>query len=703
MISLLRSSIVRRVLLIAAPLAVCLVLLFPAVASAHAILLRSDPAKDAVLTIAPRQVRMWFTEDLNSTFTTASVVSASNTDASNVNAPGHRVDNGDAHVSLSDPKEMDITLPANLPPAAYIVLYRTDSAQDGHILRGSFLFFIARPDGSVPTANGNAIAGNNTLDNGSTTGRIDGPALFNLVMITLVELGAVFWVGAQLWLVFVLQPVTEDHKEQRAINRQVQQRFERRFSVPTLLVLLLANIGVVVGQALNITGGQLVPALSPTLLAMLATSGQFGTYWTMRQIVIVLALILALYILLAKQRQPFINKILSWTNLVLGLALFIAMVMSGHAAAVNKSIVSYAVPIDWLHLLAAALWIGGMMYIATTYLPIIGKRPIAEQAQSLITVLPYYSTWALAGVVIMSITGPFNATFHLTSWAQLITTAYGLTLTVKVLLIGALLITSAIHVGLLRPRLKREYKKYTYAVGRLASDQATTEQVLVKTESQSRQNVQRGSEAAYKGESDVDVEEGISSRSSIDKDSGMERGKGTTGSAAQQVRLREGRLSKKTQLLTKILRWEPLLGVAVLICVGLMNVFAGTISPVVAAQQQQQTTTNAKPFNTMLKTADNKFTVMFNVNPDRFGTNVFTVSVVDNSTGKPATNIGVALYTTMLDMDMGTDNVNLLPDGKGHFSASGDLSMGGHWQMRIQIRTPDATLHEARVQFVVSF
>ena len=57
----------------------------------------------------------------------------------------------------------------------------------------------------------------------------------------------------------------------------------------------------------------------------------------------------------------------------------------------------------------------------------------------------------------------------------------------------------------------------------------------------------------------------------------------------------------------------------------------------------------------------------------------------------------------MLDMDMGTDTVNLLPDGKGHFSGSGDLSMPGNWEIRIQIRTPDATLHEARVKLVTPF
>jgi len=147
MTALMHGSITRRLLFIAAPLAVCLVLLFPATASAHAILLRSDPAKDAILRVPPREVRMWFSEDLNPAFSTASVVNASNAKASNINAAGQRVDNRDAHVSSSDTKEMDVTLPSNLPPAAYIVLYQTDSAEDGHILRGSFIFYVARPDG----------------------------------------------------------------------------------------------------------------------------------------------------------------------------------------------------------------------------------------------------------------------------------------------------------------------------------------------------------------------------------------------------------------------------------------------------------------------------------------------------------------------------------------------------------------------------
>ncbi len=621
-------AVVQRMFFIAAPFAICLMLLFPVVASAHtahAILLRSDPAKDAILSVAPQQVRMWFSEDLNPVLSTAIVVNAEN----------QRVDNSDAHVSSNDPAEMDVTLMSNLSPAVYIVVWRSDSNDDGHILRGSFIFTLARPDGTVPTLSGNTIPGQNALGGGNLTGlytgQVDGPTLFNLIAITLVELGAVFWVGAQLWLVFVLQPVSEDHKEQSNTNQQVRLRFERLFSFPTLLVLLLANIGVLLGQALNFTGGQWRPAFAFTLLSNLATSGRFGTFWMMREIVIGAALLLSLYMLFFKRRPKVINSLLPWANLILGLALFIAITMSSHAAAVSKNVVFYAVPIDWLHLLAAAFWVGGIMYIATTYLPVIHRAPIAERARSLITVLPYYTPWAIAGVAIMAVTGPFSATFHLTSWIQFITTAYGRALVVKILLVGALLTTSAIHVGLLRPRLKKEYWKYAYIAGRVADDQATT----------------------------------VSDR--------------PTKLLAQQVKLREGRLSKKTRLLTEVLRWEPLLGVAVLVCVGLMNVFASTLSP--TSTQQQQPAGNIKPFNTTVKTTDSKFTIMLNVNPNRFGTNIFTVSVVDNSTGKPTTNVGVSLYTTMLDMDMGTDTVNLLPDGKGYFSASGDLSMGGNYQI----------------------
>ncbi len=668
--SILRRVMTRRFLGIAVPLALFLTLLFPAVVSAHAILLRSDPAKDSVLSIAPKQVRMWYSEALNPAFSTAVVVNGEN----------KRVDNRDAHVSSNDQTEMDVTLQPNLPPAVYIVIWRTDSAADGHILRGSFIFSVARADGSVPTLAPGSNPGANVLGGGNLTGlytgQIDGPTLFNLIMITLVELGAVFWMGAQLWINFVLTISAEAHGEERNINERVQRHFERYFSLPTLIVLFLANIGVLVGQALNLTGGDLASALSPSLLAGLATSGRFGIYWMMREVVILIAMILAFYMLLRQQRPRIVKTVLPIANLFLASALLIAITMSGHAAAVSPNIVSYAIVIDWLHLLAASLWVGGMMYIATNYLPVLRRLQIPQQARSLVTVLPYFSPLAIAGVLIMAVTGPFSAAFHLTSWQQFLSTAYGRALLVKIALVGGLLITSAIHVGLLRPRLKKEYQKYSYVANRLQTEQA-------------------GGEIAEQNRTSA-----LTGQQAVTMTAEPSR---ATKLLRQQVKLREGRLTKKTQILSRVLRWEPVLGVGVLICVGLMNVFAGTLSPIAVAQQQQQTGSKPQPYSASVRTTDGKFTVTLSVNPNRFGTNVFTVSAVDTSTGTPATNIGVSLYTTMLDMDMGTDTVNLLPDGKGHFSGTGDLAMPGDWQIRVQIRTPDARLHEASVKLVTPF
>ena len=651
----------RRRWLIAVLFAVCLLLALPGVSLAHAILLRSDPAKDAVLPVAPDQVRMWFSEDLNPALSTAVVVNGANT----------HVDMGDAHVSLSDPTEMDVSLKPNLPPAAYVVVWRTDSTEDGHVLVGSFLFTVARPDGTVPTLSPGANPGANALGgsslSGQYTGQLDGPTLFNLVMITLVELGAVFWVGASLWQLFVLRPSAEDHAELGEANQQVQQRFERRFALPTLLVLLLANIGVLVGQAIAVTGGNWASALAPALLGSLVTSGRFGIFWLLRVFVILLALRLALYPWQLKQRPQRVNTLLSWTNLILGLALFIAITMSSHAAAVSPNIVVYALLVDWLHLLAAALWVGGMLYIATSYVPIQRKLPIAELARSLVTVLPYYSPWAIAGVVIMAVTGPFSATVHLTSWGQLLSTAYGRALVVKVLLVGGLLLTSALHVFLLRPHLKKASQKYAYAASRLEAFQRVPAAAAVSSDHEKAEPPP------------------IPRR------------------LAQEVKLREASLVRQTRRLTRILSLEPVLGVAVLLCVGLMNVFAGTLSPVAAAQQQPSTTEAATTFTASVRTSDNEFTVTLDVTPNRTGTNVFRVSVAETRTGTPVTNVGASLYTSSLDMDMGIDTVNLQPDGKGHFSATGDLLMGGDWQIRIQLRTPDNKLHEAIVKLLTPY
>src|SRR5260370_6787780 len=167
-----------------------------------------------------------------------------------------------------------------------------------------------------------AIASAHVLGSGNLTGfytgHIDASTIFNLVMITLVEVGAVFWVGAQLWLNFVLQISSEKHKIEQDINEQTQARFEQRFSLPTLIVLLLANIGVLIGQALNLTGGDWARSLSPASLLGLATSARYGVFWLIGEGLIILAIGIVLYLRFSRQRPRQVDALLSLLNLLLG-------------------------------------------------------------------------------------------------------------------------------------------------------------------------------------------------------------------------------------------------------------------------------------------------------------------------------------------------------------------------------------------------
>ncbi len=407
----------KSVVLMILPLALLIFLFFPQGASAHAILLRADPARDSILSISPSQIHMWFSEDLNPTFSTAYVVNAAKSAANVQKDIKTHVDKGDAHVSATNAREMDVSLKPNLPSAVYVVLYRTQSAEDGHLLSGSFLFTVAAANGTVPTFTG-ALPQQGTFGgSGNSNGQLDGPTLFSFIMITLVDLGAVFWVGAQFWRVFVVsefQP--EDQSEQETIFQQMERLFDHRFSGAVLVLILLANIGVLVGQALTLTNGQWGQAFAPSLLVSLVAHGQFGAFWIMRQIVILLALLLIIIPLGIKLPERWVTASMSWGNFILGLALLIALTFSGHAAATSSDVRVYAVLGDFLHLVAAALWVGSMIYIAVVYLPLLKSKSWQQQAVSLLATLPCYSPVAITGVVLMALSGPFNAATRLVSW-----------------------------------------------------------------------------------------------------------------------------------------------------------------------------------------------------------------------------------------------------------------------------------------------
>jgi len=94
----------------------------------HAYLVKSVPARRAVLSKPPVRVQLWFNERLEARFSHLSVW----------DAEGKQVDSGDLQIAPDDPKNLSVGVLA-LKPRTYTVKFRVLSV-DGHIVESQFPF-----------------------------------------------------------------------------------------------------------------------------------------------------------------------------------------------------------------------------------------------------------------------------------------------------------------------------------------------------------------------------------------------------------------------------------------------------------------------------------------------------------------------------------------------------------------------------------
>jgi len=97
---------------------------------AHAFVSRSEPRTGATIVESPPEVRIWFDGPVEPLFATIRVE----------NRDGRRVDKGDARVSASDHRLLEVRLPP-LPRGRYRVLWSV-IARDGHPREGEFSFLL---------------------------------------------------------------------------------------------------------------------------------------------------------------------------------------------------------------------------------------------------------------------------------------------------------------------------------------------------------------------------------------------------------------------------------------------------------------------------------------------------------------------------------------------------------------------------------
>jgi copper transport protein len=380
----------------------------------HATLLRSEPAKDSTVA-TPARIYLVFSEEVEPSLGGIRLV-----------GPGGQV------VTLEtagDPRNVSAMLaPVSVPLAAgnWRVEWRIVS-EDGHPIDGDFGFTVAGgstapvagtappvPDGAHDTAS--AAPSERVVPSDSISATSSPASALKDVPVLAAALRGL-GVGVLTALLGLLGFLGARRDPAR------QPRAERLASSLAIAAAVFLGLHLVT-WALAVSDGSLG---GDRMGAMLAS--RVGRMELARA---ALALLACWALVIARRRR---------LAMVFAAGAILVSSAIGHSAAIHPV---WTIPAHALHLFALAAWLGGLLWL------IVLERTSVEVV---VTEAQRVSSLALAGVVVMSITGLVQTKFFIGEWGELVRSAYGFFALVKVAGLGVLVLFGAHHRFRVMPRL----------------------------------------------------------------------------------------------------------------------------------------------------------------------------------------------------------------------------------------------------------
>jgi copper transport protein len=386
-------------------------------ASAHAILLRSNPAANAILAQAPVQVELFFSETLEAASSSIKVYDSA----------GGRADLADVRVDPADGTRMTVSL-HSLPDGVYTVSWSATSKIDGHQTTGSFPFAVGTVSASeLPAGQQNTSAS---------------LPVSELIAKWLLLVSAALLAGQLTFILLVWEPAIKRGAEKVPEEIRRPASWNKLYQIGAICLLLAFGVGVL-AQAGQANGTELAlpwrPEAGRTLL-----DTRLGLFWLVR-------LLLALICIWLTQGAPAVWK--RWAAFAAGAALLLSISLTSHAA--TQAHPALAVLDDWIHLLGMTFWFGGLAYL------VAGMRALGQLEEKLRTrlaalILARFSNMAMVSVALIGLTGLYSASLRVGTLSALFATIYGHALLLKQGFVAALLLIAAINLLVITPRLNRD-------------------------------------------------------------------------------------------------------------------------------------------------------------------------------------------------------------------------------------------------------
>jgi copper transport protein len=613
-----------RILVLLLLAAVCALLAGAGPASAHAAVTGSDPGQGAVVDQAPARISLTFSEQ----------VAVSGDSLRVLDPEGKRVDTGEpSNVSGTT---YAVRLHSGLPDGTYTVAYQVVSA-DSHPVAGAYTFSIGAPSKTSVSVSGQ------TTDDG-VVGWLYGFGRYVSYAGFLVMAGGAAFVLA-CW---------PRGSGVRPVQRYVVSGWVALTAATLALLLLRGSFtgsGKVsdvfdlslLGQVLQTkTGAALVSRLLLLAAAALFIAVLFGAYDKRED----------------PQERRDLTFGLSIGGAVVAAGLAASWAMSEHASVGVQA--GIAMPVDVLHLLAAAAWLGGLGALLVALYRAPADSPVGASA------VHRFSRLAFGSVVALIATGTYQSWRQLGSWTAFTDTRYGQLLLAKIALVVVLVGVAWIS------------RRWTSRLAQAAPPAA---------EERETARVGTGPEAS--------AESGASEPADARRAAQLARQRAARD-AARQKKIRDAD-PNRFGLRRSVLAEAGVAVVLLAVTTVLTQTEPGRTEEEAKAATQSSAasaeagTSGALTLNMPFDTGgeDGKGVVTIDLDPARVGDNEMHV-YVERPNGRAFDIPEVKVDFTLKAKDIGP--LPVVPDhiATGHWSANGvQIPMAGDWQVDVTVRTSD--------------
>ncbi len=403
--------------------------------SAHANLVRSEPQAGATLEVAPEAVVLEFSEELDPEFSRVQLIDERN----------QKIVAG-AEIDASSPRVLRLTL-GTLPKGVYTAIWRVRSLVDGHVTEGSVPFGVG-----VVVNQTSRIPPPGTPEPATPT-----PPPGSSILRWLSLLTAALALGTIPFGLFVWRPAFQAVQDRQLVEAdQGALLTARRLIAIGGISFLLVSVLFFIDQAASAAGVSFTQALGAPLALLL--KGRFGTLWLTRVGLMLLVIALAFRLRPLGQDKAW----LWWLALVLGGGILLTFSLNSHGAAEPQGAL-LATTLDWLHLAATIVWLGGLVPLGFAIATALRDK---NKSMPLDRLIPRFSVIAVICVVLLAVTGIYSYQLHVGDLKLLIATTYGQALTFKTALFALLILFGAINLLILSPGLRRINQRLTRSFAR---------------------------------------------------------------------------------------------------------------------------------------------------------------------------------------------------------------------------------------------